>query len=335
MISYREKTNTAVESLKYISERMYTSYIQKEVSLSIKNLTVASYHTINFEDAAYFPLMRFMRRQGAKTTDMEIRIKDDSNQEITALDLEDNIMSLIGNEKKLLILYTDGYVPLEMKVRISQVYETNGITILLLKKQDVPRLFDLAQIFSIDGCIGRLCDLAKGIMVRRVVKKPFDSTLADMSKKDWRLHRIATQQARTIEKKSKFLHAYQKTMGNITAACYYAGIKSTKTFYNWCETDRDFKEAADTTLEMRKDYVQDLLMAQIAKGKGTFIRYFLKTCHPSYMGKRTTVPPKNEPDQWKKWENMPWSEDEDKDGDEAEEEEKEEKKDDDENEENV
>ena len=53
------------------------------------------------------------------------------------------------------------------------------------------------------------------------------------------------------------------------------------------------------------------------------------------MGKRTTVPPKNEPDQWKKWENMPWSEDEDKDGDEAEEEEKEEKKDDDENEENV
>lgn len=125
---------------------------------------------------------------------------------------------------------------------------------------------------------------------------------------------LEAQQIRTLNKKREFLLAYEKTMGNISKACDCAGIKSRKTFYNWCATDPEFKEAVSLTGRMQHDLIQDLLHMRIIKGDLLAIKFFLSRKHPDYMQKRSVVPPKHTEDVWKKWEKLPWPED--KEGDE-------------------
>jgi len=64
---------------------------------------------------------------------------------------------------------------------------------------------------------------------------------------------FAGQQARTLDKKQKFLEAYvDQAHGIITIACRIAGIKSRKTVYNWIKGDPDFKRAIEDMNEIRK-----------------------------------------------------------------------------------
>lgn len=106
-----------------------------------------------------------------------------------------------------------------------------------------------------------------------------------------RINRFVAQQARTLDKKHRFLIAYQKTVGSVWKSCQMADIKSRKTFYNWCKTDPDFKEAVDATLRVQLDYVEDALMAKIAKNHGPTIRWILSRKHPDYKNNRRFNPP--------------------------------------------
>lgn len=119
------------------------------------------------------------------------------------------------------------------------------------------------------------------------------------------------QQDRTLIKKAEFLVAYEKCLGKISAACDYAGIRSRRTFYNWCESDPDFKEALEEVMVQQQDYVEDRLLAKIADDNTKAIIWYLGKRHPRYMNKRNSVPPQKPEDPWKKWEKMPDPDDED------------------------
>jgi hypothetical protein len=94
------------------------------------------------------------------------------------------------------------------------------------------------------------------------------------------------QQVRTLDKKHLFLIAYEKTGGNVTISCQMAGVESRKTFYNWYETDKAFREAIESTHEARRDLVEDIMMVKIMKNHGPTIRYWLSKHHPDYKKKR-------------------------------------------------
>jgi len=128
-----------------------------------------------------------------------------------------------------------------------------------------------------------------------------------------RIQNLSNQQARTIQKKTDFLLAYERTVGNVRLACKPAGIKSTKTFYNWCDNDPDFKKAVSDMGEMQRDFVADLLWMKILQGHGPSIRYYLSRRHPDYILKRITVPSKKRINPWAKWENLSWDDIENKD----------------------
>lgn len=93
------------------------------------------------------------------------------------------------------------------------------------------------------------------------------------------------QQVRTLDKKHLFLVAYKKNLWSITRACDSAGIKSRKTFYNWCNTDPEFKKALDSTEEIRRDIIYDIIMMKIIKNHGPTIRWYLSKHHPDYKKK--------------------------------------------------
>lgn len=94
------------------------------------------------------------------------------------------------------------------------------------------------------------------------------------------------QQVRTLDKKHFFLIAYEKTSGNVTKSCQIAGVESRKTFYNWCETDKAFKEAIESTYEVRNDLIRDIMMVKIMKNHGPTIRWYLSKFHPDYKKKK-------------------------------------------------
>lgn len=116
----------------------------------------------------------------------------------------------------------------------------------------------------------------------------FEQPLGDERFK--RVGGLDTQQARTLDKKHRFLVAYQKTGGNIKRACEHAGIKSTKTFYNWCRSDPEFKRTLRLSLEMQQSFVMDLMMMRILKGDGAAIRWWLTKNHPDYKHARYNRP---------------------------------------------
>jgi hypothetical protein len=109
------------------------------------------------------------------------------------------------------------------------------------------------------------------------------------------------QQARTLEKKKKFLEFYaNEGRGMIAPTCKMVGIKSSKTVYNWIKNDPGFKDAMDEMVSIINDYVEDVLMHLIfIKKDGPSIRYFLNRRHPDYMLKRTSRPPQKKVYQWK------------------------------------
>ena len=294
-----------VNSIEYTFSQINRRYIRTKITLSKVELGSGSYFSIAFGDIQDYPLMRFLRKEKAEITNMEIKIKDGQIGDITDLDIEDNIISMVGEENKLLILFTKDYIPLSIKDRLSVVYDELGILILLLREEEVLKLHDWATQMAFDDCLARLCDLAKKVMARKILKNPLESVVSDLEERLTRQQRLEGQQLRTVESKKKFIEAFDKTCGNVTISCKFAEVKSRKTYYNWLETDSDFKKALDLTLSMRKDYVEDLCMAKMQKGEGSMIRFFLSRRHPDYFKKRTSKPPKRKTDPWRKWEKMP------------------------------
>jgi hypothetical protein len=113
------------------------------------------------------------------------------------------------------------------------------------------------------------------------------ATASVLARQD-RMLNLASQQARTLKKKLRFLDVFaDQAHGMITVACHLAGIKSRKTFYNWMETDPDFKQAIENMDQVHYDFVHDLYMANIARGNTSLIRHYLDHRHPAYKRRKS------------------------------------------------
>lgn len=76
--------------------------------------------------------------------------------------------------------------------------------------------------------------------------------------------------------KRRLIEALTKTHGLITLACKNAGV-SRQTYYNWLNSDEEFKESAVEIAEMQKDFVESKLLENINANDPTSIIFYLKT----------------------------------------------------------
>lgn len=81
---------------------------------------------------------------------------------------------------------------------------------------------------------------------------------------------------RTRMQKEAFLKALEKSLGNITLACKDIGIER-KTFYNWRDSDPDFKARYEELAETVTDFVEAKLMQLINALDTTAVIFYLKT----------------------------------------------------------
>ena len=72
------------------------------------------------------------------------------------------------------------------------------------------------------------------------------------------------------------LEALEKSLGVVTTACKATGIPR-KTFYNWCNSDRNFQKAYSDMSEIALDFAESKLHSRIRDGSDTAIIFFLKT----------------------------------------------------------
>lgn len=77
-------------------------------------------------------------------------------------------------------------------------------------------------------------------------------------------------------KKTAFLAKYEATLGNISQSCKAADI-SRQTFYNWLESDSDFRQSVDALNESCIDFAESSLKKQIQDGDTTATIFYLKT----------------------------------------------------------
>jgi hypothetical protein len=80
--------------------------------------------------------------------------------------------------------------------------------------------------------------------------------------------------------KEKLLEALRKSLGIVTPACKEVGI-SRNQFYNYYNTDPDFRALVDDIDEITIDFVENQLLKNIKEGDRTSIMFFMK-----YKGKR-------------------------------------------------
>ncbi len=78
------------------------------------------------------------------------------------------------------------------------------------------------------------------------------------------------------DKKRRLIEELNKSHGLITVACKKAGV-SRGTYYNWFNSDDEFKELALDVDEMQKDFVESKLLENINANDPTSIIFYLKT----------------------------------------------------------
>ena len=78
------------------------------------------------------------------------------------------------------------------------------------------------------------------------------------------------------ETKAKLLVSLNNSFGNISKACEKLKI-SRRTFYNYIQEDKEFKEAVEEIEESLIDLGESELYNQITEGNVTAIIFFLKT----------------------------------------------------------
>lgn len=81
---------------------------------------------------------------------------------------------------------------------------------------------------------------------------------------------------KTTDKKETFLKHLEKSLGVISTACKRTGI-TRQTYYNWINSDDEFKEQVNDIQEEQKDYVESKLIENIEKNDTTAIIFYLKT----------------------------------------------------------
>lgn len=77
-------------------------------------------------------------------------------------------------------------------------------------------------------------------------------------------------------RKQNLLAALREARGIVSVACARAGV-ARRTFYNWLDTDEDFKLSVEDVNEEAVDFVEGKLMERIEGGAERSIIFYLKT----------------------------------------------------------
>ena len=75
--------------------------------------------------------------------------------------------------------------------------------------------------------------------------------------------------------KKKLLEALEKSLGIVTSACKEVGI-SRKQFYEYYNTDEDFKKSVDDINEITLDFTETQLFKKIKEGSERSILFYMK-----------------------------------------------------------
>tara|TARA_R100001015_G_C4526319_1_gene93934 strand:- start:317 stop:652 length:336 start_codon:yes stop_codon:yes gene_type:complete len=77
-------------------------------------------------------------------------------------------------------------------------------------------------------------------------------------------------------KKKTLLEALEKSLGVVSTACKKAGI-SRRTYYNWINTDSNFKKSVEDINEMALDFAESKLYELIKDSNVAATLFYLKT----------------------------------------------------------
>jgi len=78
------------------------------------------------------------------------------------------------------------------------------------------------------------------------------------------------------EKQYIFLKMYPSKACNVSATCKSVLI-GRRTFYNWCDTNPDFKQAIEDAAEAQLDFAESMLHKKIQDGSTPELIFYLKT----------------------------------------------------------
>lgn len=81
---------------------------------------------------------------------------------------------------------------------------------------------------------------------------------------------------KTEHHKKGLLEALEKSLGIVTVACKTVGVGRT-TYYEWYNTDNDFKDAVDDLQNVALDFAESQLHKQIAANSTAATIFYLKT----------------------------------------------------------
>lgn len=87
---------------------------------------------------------------------------------------------------------------------------------------------------------------------------------------------LTVQHRTTMLKKENFLNNLKANGFNISKACKETQI-ARRTYYDWLESDEEFKSAIEETQEQLIDEAEQALKDKIVDGDTTSIIFFLKT----------------------------------------------------------
>lgn len=96
-----------------------------------------------------------------------------------------------------------------------------------------------------------------------------------MNKKFNYLNSVARED-KTLQLKKELIAAMHKSLGVVTTACKAVGC-SRETFYNYYNSDPEFKKACDECHNVALDFVESKLFQQIQNGDTTASIFYLKT----------------------------------------------------------
>lgn len=82
--------------------------------------------------------------------------------------------------------------------------------------------------------------------------------------------------AEVDNRKQNLLAALRESRGIVSVACARAGV-ARRTFYNWLDTDKDFKLSVEDVNEEAVDFVEGKLLERIEAGAERSIIFYLKT----------------------------------------------------------
>lgn len=89
---------------------------------------------------------------------------------------------------------------------------------------------------------------------------------------------------RIKKEKEEFLEKLRESTGIVTVACQKQNI-ARGTFYNWCNSDADFKKKVDEVKKEQIGVVEDRLLKAILEGNVSAIIFYLRCRHPDFKPK--------------------------------------------------